>query len=89
MPIYIAIPTKEWLLLYSRKEGTIYNAEMQGDYDTIIPVGIKAAETSTAGKSIYAYDRRSTVAKAYWEFTREVIQGGEKKCHRDAPAYSR
>ena len=58
-------------------------------YDTIIPVGIKAAETSTAGKSIYAYDGRSTVAKAYREFTREVIQGDEKKRHRDEPAQSR
>lgn len=58
-------------------------------YDTIIPVGIKAAETSTAGKSIYAYDGRSTVAKAYREFTREVIQGDEKKRHRDEPAHSR
>lgn len=58
-------------------------------YDTIIPVGIKAAETSTVGKSIYAYDGRSTVAKAYREFTREVIQGDEKKRHRDEPAQSR
>lgn len=47
-------------------------------YQTVIPVSVKAAETSAAGKSIYSYDKNSTVAKAYAEFTREVVKGGEK-----------
>lgn len=34
-------------------------------YQTVIPVGVKAAETSAAGQSIYSYDKNSTVAKAY------------------------
>lgn len=34
-------------------------------YHTVIPVAIKAAETSAAGKSIYSYDKDSTVARAY------------------------
>ena len=32
-------------------------------YQTVIPVGVKAAETSAAGQSIYSYDKNSTVAK--------------------------
>ena len=39
-------------------------------YQTVIPVGVKAAETSAAGQSIYSYDKNSTVAKAYASFTR-------------------
>lgn len=58
-------------------------------FDTVIPVGIKAAETSAAGKSIYAYDKGSSVAKAYRAFTREVIAVDEKKRHKDEPACSR
>lgn len=48
-------------------------------YQTVIPVGVKAAETSAAGQSIYSYDRNSTVAKAYEAFTKEVIRDGEKQ----------
>lgn len=58
-------------------------------YDTIIPAGIKAAETSITGKSIYTYYRQSNVAKAYINFTREVIRDGEKTCLRHEPAHSR
>jgi chromosome partitioning protein len=42
-------------------------------YKTQIPVAIKAAEISAAGQSIYAYDKNGTVAKAYAEFTKEVL----------------
>lgn len=48
-------------------------------YQTVIPVSVKAAETSAAGKSIYSYDKNGTVAKAYTEFTREVVKSGEKQ----------
>ena len=48
-------------------------------YRSEIPVAIKAAEISAAGKSIYAYEPNSTVAKAYAEFTKEVIADGRKK----------
>lgn len=51
-------------------------------YQTTIPVAIKAAETSAAGKSIYAYDKNSPAAKAYEAFTKEVLSNGEKQKHR-------
>src|SRR5699024_4121995 len=34
-------------------------------YRTQIPIAVKAAETSSKGKSIYAYEPKSTVARAY------------------------
>ena len=37
-----------------------------------------AAEISAAGQSIYAYDKNSKVAKAYADFTKEVIADGER-----------
>ena len=48
-------------------------------YDTQIPFAIKAAEVSSKGKSIYAYEPRSTVSKAYAAFTKEVLADGRKK----------
>ena len=48
-------------------------------YKTLIPQGIKAAETSSKAKSIYAYDASSPVAKAYKEFTKEVLVDDKKK----------
>lgn len=39
----------------------------------------KAAETSSKGKSIFAYEPNSTVSKAYTEFTKEVLADGRKK----------
>jgi len=56
-------------------------------YKTQIPIAVKAAETSAAGQSIYAYDKGSKVALAYAEFTKEVLSGGEKT--KSAPALSR
>lgn len=58
-------------------------------YQTVIPVAVKAAETSAAGKSIFCYDKNSVAAKAYEDFTREVVQDGEKKKHRNAPTHCR
>ena len=48
-------------------------------YRSEIPVAIKAAETSAAGKSIYAYDNGSKAAQAYAEFSKEVLADGEKQ----------
>lgn len=58
-------------------------------YETVIPVGVKAAETSAAGQSIYSYDRNGTVAKAYAEFTKEVMGDGERQRHSAKPAFCR
>ena len=48
-------------------------------YHTSIPIAVKAAETSSKGKSIFAYEPNSTVSKAYAEFTKEVLADGRKK----------
>lgn len=58
-------------------------------YQTVIPVGVKAAETSAAGQSIYSYDKNSTVAKSYASFTREVVRDGERQRNKTAPSRSR
>ncbi len=42
-------------------------------FNTIIPHSVRAAEASLAGSSLYSFDPNSKVAKAYEEFTREVI----------------
>ena len=48
-------------------------------YKSSIPVAVKAAEVSSKGKSIYAYEPNSPVAKAYADFTREVLADGRQK----------
>lgn len=48
-------------------------------FKTEIPLAIKAAETSAEGKSIYAHDLHSKVAKAYEELTREVLGDGKQR----------
>ncbi len=51
-------------------------------YNTIIPMGIKAAEGTVQGKSVYAYDKSSKPAKAYEEFTKEVLKDSERHRNR-------
>lgn len=58
-------------------------------YRSEIPVAVKAAEISAAGKSIYAYDKNSKVAQAYAEFSKEVAADGEIKRNKSQPALSR
>lgn len=58
-------------------------------YQTVIPVAIKAAETSAAGKSIYSYDKDSTVARAYQAFTKEVVRDGERQRNQSKSSFSR
>lgn len=58
-------------------------------YKTVIPVSVKAAETSAAGQSIYRYDKNGAAAKAYADFTGEVMRDGEKERHRHETALCR
>lgn len=58
-------------------------------YQTVIPVAVKAAETSAAGQSIYSYDKNGAAAKAYQAFTREVVRDGEKQRNKNAASLSR
>ena len=58
-------------------------------YQTVIPVAVRAAETSSAGKSIYTYDKNSTVAKAYESFTGEVFRNGERQRNQYESSQSR
>ena len=48
-------------------------------FDSHIPMAVKCAEISVAGKSIYTYDKNSKVARAYENLTKEVIALGEKQ----------
>ena len=48
-------------------------------YKTKIPIAVKAAEVTSKGKSIYAYEPNSKVAQAYADFTKEVLSGGRQK----------
>ena len=57
-------------------------------YQSQIPLAVKAAEVSAAGKSIYAYDPNSKVAAAYESFTKEVLNG-EKQRIQSKPALAR
>ncbi len=58
-------------------------------YQTVIPVAIKAAEISTEGKSIYSYDKDSTVTKAYQALTKEVVWDGERQRNQLQPSLCR
>lgn len=58
-------------------------------YQSVIPVAVKAAETSAAGQSIYSYDKNGAAAKAYESFMREVIQDGEKQRYQHESSRSR
>ena len=58
-------------------------------YQTVIPVSVKTAETSAAGKSIYAYDKNGAAAKAYADFTREVMRDGERQRNKDEATLGR
>ena len=58
-------------------------------FETHIPMAIKCAEISVVGKSIYSYDGGSKVAKAYENFTREVMEFGERQRIKNEPALCR
>lgn len=58
-------------------------------FDTKIPMAIKCAEISVVGKSIYEYDGNSKVAKAYENFTKEVLELGEIRRTKNEASLSR
>lgn len=51
-------------------------------FKTNIPIAVKAAETSSKGKSIYTYAPNSTAAQAYRELTKEVLEGEQRQSNR-------
>lgn len=44
-------------------------------FDTVIPMSVRAAESSAEGKSIYLHDPAGKVSAAYEAFTKEVLAG--------------
>lgn len=58
-------------------------------FDTQIPVAVKAAEATKAGKSIFAYDGDSKPAIAYEQLTKEVMRLGERTKQRDEASITR
>lgn len=48
-------------------------------FKTEVPMSIRAAETSAAGKSIYSYDKNGKAAEAYKNLTKEVIEIEKQK----------
>ena len=58
-------------------------------FETQIPIAVKAAEATKAGKSIFMYDCESKPAEAYERLTREVIHNAERYKQRDETAITR
>lgn len=58
-------------------------------YDAQIPIGVKAAEASKSGTSIFTYDGDSKPARAYEALTKEVIGDAERTRKRDKAAIAR
>ena len=58
-------------------------------FDTQIPVGVRAAEASKAGKSVFKDDPDSKPAKAYMELTKEVLKDAERQLSRNEASISR
>ena len=51
-------------------------------FDTEIPYSVRAAETTSEGKSIFAYDARGKVAEAYGNLAKEVIDHERREANR-------
>ena len=58
-------------------------------FDTQIPVGVRAAEASKAGKSVFKYDPDSKPAKAYMKLTKEVLKDAERQPSRNEASIAR
>ena len=58
-------------------------------FDTEIPVGVNASRATAVGKSIFAYDRSSEVAKAYKSLVKEVLSNEQKRENRVKSADAR
>mgnify|MGYP006920821543 CR=1 FL=1 len=76
-----------WVWLRIRSDNTAFDAELQGLIDAakqdLRRRGIKAAEMSAVGASIFSFEPRSAVAKAYEQFTKEVLE--HEKCREKYP----
>lgn len=57
-------------------------------YDTEIPLAIKTAEATIQGKSVFEYDKNGTVAKAYENLVKEVLQD-ERTKSKNEPCFTR
>jgi len=55
-------------------------------YDNQIPVAVNTAKSTSTGKSIFAYDKNSSVAQAYSLFAKEVLQDDVKERRKNALA---
>ena len=53
-------------------------------FNSIIPIGVKAAEASVSGKSVYQHAKDSNVAKAYEDLTKEITKI-ERSKHKGTP----
>lgn len=58
-------------------------------YQTEVPIAVSAAEATTEGKSIFSYNKDSTVAAAYGSLTKEVLKDGERQRHQTHTAIER
>ena len=58
-------------------------------FDTQIPVGVRAAEASKTGQSVFRYDPDSKPAKAYMELTKEVLKDAERQLSRNEASIAR
>ena len=58
-------------------------------FDTQIPVGVRAAEASKAGESVFKYDPDSKPAKAYMKLTKEVLKDAERQPSRNEASIAR
>lgn len=62
-----------------RKELEVNFGNIVKLYDTQIPFAVKTAESTSKGKSIFAYDKNSKVAEAYSQFAKEVLRDDERE----------
>lgn len=58
-------------------------------FETKIPIGVKAAEVSAKGRSLFTYDSKGAVAKAYLDFAKEVLSGAKKERTRNHASIAR
>ena len=60
------------LLLQTSRVHTTYGSQIEV-FENVIPMSVKAAETSAEGKSIYMHCPKGKVAEAYMKLTQEVL----------------
>ena len=59
-------------------------------FDIEIPKATKTAESTSKGKSVFAYDKNGKVAEAYSLVAKEVVENGkERKQNESSKDYSR